>query len=149
MFCLSLFSFYQDWDWNHETLKMQLSHIIKGLLSGWLPSMFYKLIQTPSDIFTRMTDLKQIFNTFTLKADLYLISASNLQQMFRYNLMNRWIFDNCWIMQWLWLSWKSGWIWYQRSAVRIHIYILNIWLLSTVYWKDKNKEKEAGNGPFF
>ena len=29
------------------------------------------------------------------------------------------------------------------------IYILNICLLSTVYWKDKNKEKEARNGPFF
>ena len=28
------------------------------------------------------------------------------------------------------------------------IYILNICLLSTVYWKDENKEKEAGNGPF-
>ena len=27
--------------------------------------------------------------------------------------------------------------------------LLNICLLSTVYWKDKNKEKEAGNGPFF
>ena len=27
--------------------------------------------------------------------------------------------------------------------------ILNIYLLSTVYWKDENKEKEAGNGPFF
>ena len=26
--------------------------------------------------------------------------------------------------------------------------ILNICLLSTVYWKDNNKEKEAGNGPF-
>ena len=26
---------------------------------------------------------------------------------------------------------------------------LNICLLSTVYWKDKNKEKVAGNGPFF
>ena len=25
---------------------------------------------------------------------------------------------------------------------------LNICLLSTVYWKDENKEKEAGNGPF-
>ena len=22
-------------------------------------------------------------------------------------------------------------------------------LLSTVYWRDENKEKEAGNGPFF
>ena len=29
------------------------------------------------------------------------------------------------------------------------IYILNICLLSTVYWKDENKEKEAGNGPYF
>ena len=27
--------------------------------------------------------------------------------------------------------------------------LLNICLLSTVYWKDENKEKEAGNGPFF
>ena len=26
--------------------------------------------------------------------------------------------------------------------------MLNICLLSTVYWKDKNKEKEAGYGPF-
>ena len=26
--------------------------------------------------------------------------------------------------------------------------LLNICLLSTVYWKDENKEKEAGNGPF-
>ena len=26
--------------------------------------------------------------------------------------------------------------------------ILNICLLSTVYWKDENKEKDAGNGPF-
>ena len=28
-------------------------------------------------------------------------------------------------------------------------FILNICLLSTVCWKDKNKEKEAGNGQFF
>ena len=27
--------------------------------------------------------------------------------------------------------------------------ILNICLLSTVYWKDENKEKEAGDGAFF
>ena len=27
-------------------------------------------------------------------------------------------------------------------------HILNICLLSTVFWKDENKEKEAGNGPF-
>ena len=26
--------------------------------------------------------------------------------------------------------------------------LLNICLLSTVYWNDENKEKEAGNGPF-
>ena len=30
-----------------------------------------------------------------------------------------------------------------------NLFILNICLLSTVYWKDKNKEKEAGIGPFF
>ena len=29
------------------------------------------------------------------------------------------------------------------------LFILNICLLSTVYRKDENKEKEAGNGPFF
>ena len=29
------------------------------------------------------------------------------------------------------------------------LFILKICLLSTVYWKDENKEKEAGNGPFF
>ena len=29
-----------------------------------------------------------------------------------------------------------------------NIFILNICLMSTVYWKDNNKEKEAGNGPF-
>ena len=28
------------------------------------------------------------------------------------------------------------------------LFILNICLLSTVYWKDENKEKEAGYGPF-
>ena len=28
------------------------------------------------------------------------------------------------------------------------LFILNIHLLSTVYWKDENKEKEAVNGPF-
>ena len=30
-----------------------------------------------------------------------------------------------------------------------YLLILNICLLSTVYWKDENKEKEAGNGPFY
>ena len=29
-----------------------------------------------------------------------------------------------------------------------NLFISNICLLSTVYWKDENKEKEAGNGPF-
>ena len=29
-----------------------------------------------------------------------------------------------------------------------NVLILNICLLSTVYWKDENKEKEAGDGPF-
>ena len=32
---------------------------------------------------------------------------------------------------------------------KIYLFLLNICLLSTVYWKDKNKEKEAGDGPFF
>ena len=30
-----------------------------------------------------------------------------------------------------------------------NLFILNICLLSTVCWKDENKEKEAGDGPFF
>ena len=30
-----------------------------------------------------------------------------------------------------------------------YLFILNICLLSTLYWKDENKEKEAGNRPFF
>ena len=29
-----------------------------------------------------------------------------------------------------------------------NVFILNIFLLSTVYWKDENKEKEARDGPF-
>ena len=29
------------------------------------------------------------------------------------------------------------------------LFVLNICLLSTGYWKDENKEKEARNGPFF
>ena len=35
-----------------------------------------------------------------------------------------------------------------ESSHRQKIIILNICLLSTVYWKDENIEKEAGNGPF-
>ena len=29
-----------------------------------------------------------------------------------------------------------------------NLLISNNWILSTVYWKDENKEKDAGNGPF-
>ena len=35
-----------------------------------------------------------------------------------------------------------------HRQIYIYIYILSICLLSTGYLKDKNKEKEAGNGPF-
>ena len=35
-----------------------------------------------------------------------------------------------------------------NPVIRNFLCILNICLLSTVYRKDKNKEKEAGNGPF-
>ena len=38
---------------------------------------------------------------------------------------------------------------FESSHRQKFIYILNICLLSTVYWKDENKEKEAGDGPFF
>ena len=34
------------------------------------------------------------------------------------------------------------------GKIYIYVYILNICLLSTVYRKDENKEKEAGNGQF-
>ena len=33
--------------------------------------------------------------------------------------------------------------------IGINLFRLNICLQSTVYWKDENKEKEAGNGPFY
>ena len=39
--------------------------------------------------------------------------------------------------------------WFKSSHRQKLMYILNICLLSTVYWKDENNEKEAGNGPFF
>ena len=38
---------------------------------------------------------------------------------------------------------------FKSSHRQKFIYILNICLLSTVYWKDENKEKEAGKDPFF
>ena len=38
--------------------------------------------------------------------------------------------------------------WFESSHQRKFIYLLNICLLSTVYWKNENKEKEAGNGQF-
>ena len=31
---------------------------------------------------------------------------------------------------------------------KIYLFLLNICLLLTVYWKDENKEKEAGDSPF-
>ena len=37
---------------------------------------------------------------------------------------------------------------FKSSHRQKFIYTLNICLLSTVYWKDENKEKEARNGPF-
>ena len=37
---------------------------------------------------------------------------------------------------------------FESSHRQKFIFTLNICLLSTVYCKDKNKEKEAGNGPF-
>ena len=36
-----------------------------------------------------------------------------------------------------------------NPVISKYLFILNICLLSNVYWKDKNKEKEAGNGPFW
>ena len=33
--------------------------------------------------------------------------------------------------------------------IGINLFIFNICLLSTVYWKDKNKEKEDRDAPFF
>ena len=36
---------------------------------------------------------------------------------------------------------------FESSHWQKFICLLNICLLSTVYWKDENKEKEAGNGP--
>ena len=38
--------------------------------------------------------------------------------------------------------------WFKSSHRQKFIYLLNICLQSTVYWKDENKEKEGGNGPF-
>ena len=52
--------------------------------------------------------------------------------------------------QWLWVSWQSGHFWHQRSAVQIPtsaIFLLNI-VYCQLYWKYKNKGKEAGNGPY-
>ena len=36
-----------------------------------------------------------------------------------------------------------------NPVISKNLFILNICLLSTVYWKDENKENEAGDGPFF
>ena len=45
--------------------------------------------------------------------------------------------------QCLWHSWQSG------SNPFIGKILLDVYLLFTVWRKDENKEKEAGNGPFF
>ena len=48
--------------------------------------------------------------------------------------------------QWLWLSWQSTCFRYQRSTV----WIQSSGKFKTVNcWKDENKQKEVGNGPFF
>ena len=47
--------------------------------------------------------------------------------------------------QWLWFSWLSDCFWFQRSPARIQSstkIILDIYC--ELYWKDENKEKEAG-----
>ena len=52
--------------------------------------------------------------------------------------------------QWLWLSWQSGRFRQQRSAVQTQSsakFLLSI-VNCQLCRKDKNKEKEAGNGPF-
>ena len=52
--------------------------------------------------------------------------------------------------KWLRLSWQSSRFQHQSSAVRILSpakFLLNI-VNCQLYWKEENKEKEAGNGPF-
>ena len=39
-------------------------------------------------------------------------------------------------------------VWGSNPVIGKNLFIFNNCLLSTVYWKDKNKQKEAGNGPF-
>ena len=53
--------------------------------------------------------------------------------------------------QWLWLSWQSGRLRHQRSAVRIQssTNFDQTFVFCQLCSKDENKEKEAGNGPFF
>ena len=56
--------------------------------------------------------------------------------------------------QWLWLVSRAiasdtRGPRFESNHRKIFIYILNICSLSTEYWKEENKEKEAGNGPFF
>ena len=36
-----------------------------------------------------------------------------------------------------------------NPVISKELFILNICLLSTMYWKDKQREKEAADGPFF
>ena len=36
-----------------------------------------------------------------------------------------------------------------NQVISKNLFKFNVCLLSTVNWKDENKDKEAGNGPFF
>ena len=47
---------------------------------------------------------------------------------------------------WLWRSWQSGRFQYQRSAVRIQSF--TNFISHQLQYRDENKEKEVGNGPF-
>ena len=53
--------------------------------------------------------------------------------------------------QWSCISWQSSCFRHQGSAVRIQLsenfYIEHLFTCCQMYWKDENKEKEAGIGP--
>ena len=61
---------------------------------------------------------------------------------------------NSFIGQWLWsvgraVASDTRGPRFESSYRQKKIYILNIWLLSTVYWKDENKEKRGRERPIF
>ena len=58
-------------------------------------------------------------------------------------------FKKTWLYwQWFWLNWWSGHFWHQMSIVQIQASNFLFTVLN-LCCKDKNKEKEAGNGTFF